>query len=376
MGKITFNREHLLEKLKKATQFLPKKPVMPAHEQFRFEIKGLRLSITATDSNKQVTLYAQALKSESDVAFCVPAWLVFKTIELLLEEEVTFVYKEGKDLTEGKVELKSGKSKYKMPGIHVREFPIMADIDSPFEASFTGASFGSAAETAKRYTDVKNTVEAWQGICMRLGENNNINFFGSTGHQICKIICEPRSINKWEDIIIPAPVITAALKCINDSDIVDITHNKGCIEINTEEVNIMASAIDTKYPDCDVFFRLKDPVGLELNTMQVMRALQRVALYSPEEMPIAKFDITTTATVIMADNQAYSRDAEETIEAISEIETKFGVNVHSILNAMESFQSDTFTLYPPTEKIAMISIEPSSGARANDRFFVMSHVKI
>lgn len=371
MSKIIFNREHLLQKLEKATWFIPKKPVMPAHEQAMFVMKGSVLSITATDGEKQVTLFAQAIKSEMDVSFCIPALLVYKTLKLLLEEEVTFICKNGK------VEIKAGKSKYNMPVIEQREFPMMPVIDSPFEASFTGTAFNSAADTAKNYANPKDAVAAYQGICLRLGENNVINIFGASGQQACKVLCSPRSINKWDDVVIPVSAINAVLKCINDSDIVDITHNKDRVEIKTEEIIIMALCFNTKFPDADALFKKKAPQFVELNTMQAMRALQRALLYSSDITTVAKISVGTTHTVIVSDDQAYNRDAEEVIDAVSQIEAVFGVNITYMINALESFQSDTFYLFPPMPGTTLpIFIEPTSAVRENDRFFFIAPIKL
>jgi DNA polymerase-3 subunit beta len=367
MSKIIFNREHLLSRLKKAIQFIPKKAILGAHEQFLFIFKDNVLSITATDGEKQATLYAQAVKSEGDASFCVPALLLFKTLGLLLEDEVTFTYKDDR------VEVKSGKSKYKMPSIKANEFPIMPVIDSPYEASFLGVDFNSAIETARKYTDSQSTIAAHQGICFRMGENNNINVYGFKGFEICKVICPPRSINKWEDIVIPAGVINAMLKCVNDSDIVDITHNKDRVEIKTLEMTIMACAFNMKYPDVELFFRSRANEHIELNKVQTINALKRVALYSKEEEPKMTCKINTNSIVISAVNDAYNRDSEEVIDAVSEKESQFCANVYFMINALESFECDSFYMFPPDiEKRLPIFIEPASTIKNNDRFFIIS----
>jgi DNA polymerase III subunit beta len=367
MSKIVFNREHLLHRLKKAIQFIPKKAILGAHEQFLFILKDGKMSITATDGEKQATLFATATKSDGDASFCVPGLLIFKTLGLLLEDEVTFTCKDER------VELKAGKSKYKMPSIKVSEYPIMPAIDSPFEASFLGVDFNSAVETARKFTDSQSTIAAHQGICFRMGENNSINVYGFKGFEICKVVSPPRSINKWEDIVIPAQVINAMLKCVNDSDIVDITHNKDRVEIRTPEMTIMACAFNMKYPDVEMFFNKKPKEYIELNTVQTLTALQRVALYSKEEEPKAMVDIKTNSVTIKASNDAYNRDSEEVIDVVSESECIFYANVHFLINALEAFKCDSFYLFPPdAEKRMPIFIEPSSALKVNDKFFIIS----
>lgn len=378
MPKITFEREDLLQKLNKAKAFVPKKAVLSAHDTFLFRITGKEAFITSTDGQKQVTLYCETLKTDGDCMFTVPAKLVLHVLNLLLESEVTFTVKEKKlsdNTITFNVEVKSGKSKYNMPSDSGNEYPLIQTIKADFEASFNGSSFNKAMEVAKSYCDPENASPALQGVCLRSGQNNNINVFGCTGQHAAKIIMQPRSINKWDDIIIPVSALTAFSKVIPDDAIVDIIHDKDRIEIVSDGVSIKAICFNCKYPDADIFFRSREESKIELNTVQFLHALQRLDVFSPKEFPLISMDIKTTSMAIETSDEMFNHDGQEIIDVVAEKEIKIGVNQKFLTNIIESFTNDSFNMFY-FEFDKPIRIEPVDMIKDNDMFFVVMPIKI
>ncbi len=364
MAKLIFDKEELLGKLKKAAAFVPKKAVLSSHETFLIDIKSGQANITATDGNKQITVKCDTLKSDTDVMFTIPAKLLIHVLNLLIEKEITITTKKDK------VEVKSGKSKYNMPSEDGTAYPVMQHISADFEASFTGMQFNKAMEITKAYADPENASPALQGICLRAGKDNAINAYGCTSSHAAKVIIHPRSINKWDDVVIPVSALTAIGKCIPDGDIVDLIHNKDRIEINTEDVSIKALCFAVKYPNVEQFFDKRPDHFVEMNTVQMLHALQRIDVFSPKEVPTISIDIQPTLMTIKTDDEMFSHDAEEEIDIIAEKNIYIGVNVKLFINIMESFTNDMFRLYYLDFNKA-ITIEPISVIDNNDMFFIL-----
>lgn len=367
--KSLFDREELLQKLKKAGAFVPKKAIIAAHEAFLFKIGGNRCSITSTDGNKQMTIFCDVVKHDGDAMFTVPAKLIIHVLSLLIEKEVNIIS------SEGSVQIKCGKAKYNMPSESGAEYPLMKNIPANFEASFNGNAFSKAIEITKEYADPDNASPALQGVCLRAGDDNSVNFYGCNSHHAAKIVVRPRSLNKWADIIVPASTITAVMKCINDEDIVDVTHDQERIEIKTDSVLIMSSCFAVKYPKIELFFDTTPEHFVEVNTLQFLHVLQRLDVFSPKEVPLISLDIKTASMVIQTADSMFNHDAEEEIDMMAEQEIKFAVNIKLLTNIIVSFTNDTFKMrYESFDKA--IHIEPVNIAKDNDMFFVVMPCKI
>ena len=277
-NKVKFNREQLLKTLKKAIAFVPKKPVITACEDFLFAISGNLCKVTATDIEKQITVSCIADDHDGDIMFTIPARIIVSALGLMLDDEVVFALKDPTATAPAIVELKCGKSKYKLNSSNGLNYPLMQPITPEFEASFTGSAFNKAIEISKKYTDSKDTNTQWKGgVCMRM-KDNKINFYSTSGFEISRVAVEPRSIHQWEDAVIPIDAVSSLEKCVADSAIVDVMHNKEKIEIKAEGVSILARLFVIKFPDCEKLFSIPRSANIKLNTVQATMALQRLAL--------------------------------------------------------------------------------------------------
>lgn len=378
MTTIVFSREQLLNRLKKCIQFIPKKAVLPAHEYFFFSIGAGVAEITAMDSEKQITTSCEIISCNADVHFCIPARLLVHTLTLLLESEITFVVKDIKpempsDMDRCMVEIKSGKSKYKLDCDKGNAYPKSPSIVSEFEASFTGSVFNTAMDVAMKFADPDGNQPFKQGVCLRM-MGDKINTYATTGFKISKVEMSPRSINKWEDIVIPVHTVKAIIKVIGDIEIVDVTHNKDKFEIRTPEVIIIALAYNLKYPDVETFFKKRPESKITLNSVQFANAIERLTAYAKEENPTVTMDITTTSLNIKVDNDSHNRNGNESIDIMSEKDLTITLNPIYLNETVKSFSSDEFSLFY-SEPNGLVYIEPSSAVRENDKFFAIAPFK-
>lgn len=368
---LEFNRELLLDTLKKAIMFVPKKATITACENFLFMIVGNICRMTATDMEKQITVSCVVKKSSNDGMFTIPATLLVKSLSLMIDEDVRITFKE--DI----VEVKCGKSKYKMSGEDGQTYPIMANVESKFEASFPGSVFNAAIDIAKKYTDCKNDILQFkQGVCLRLDtDTNKINFYATTGFQICRITVTPRSINSWDDAVIPVDTVVAINKCISSSDIVEIAHNKTKIEVRTEHVVIVSRLFDIVFPNMDKFYAHKHEAKIKLNTSQTTLALQRLALVASPEFSQVNFYIKGNELSMVSDDPMCNREGVETIEVNSTLDAAIGFNIHFILSSLSSFDNDEFE-FSYTDTRLPILIEPISALNENFLSLLIAPIKI
>lgn len=366
MIKIQFDRENLLVKLKLIASILPKKPVLGAHEQFLFNVKGGVAAITSTDGQKQITVSCDTAKCDGDIMFTIPGRLLVNTLANLIDSDVKLSVKEGQ------VTLKCGSSTYKMGSEDGKSYPIIPEIKSDFEASFGGAIFNEALETAKRFTDAESSVVAYQGVNLHFG-NGKMGIYGiQGGHAMCKIIVHPRSVNKWEDILIPASAVKAIVNCVSDSDIVDVFHDKQRLEVRTSSVSVVALALDIKYPDVERLYLDQGRLHtVKYNTVQFLSALNRLKPFAREEVPGIAINITSSLTTLTVDNIEYSRDGLEEINAISQRDCRMGMIIDYMINALESFTNDEFNIIFDTPEKPIL-IEPIGVAKENDKFILLA----
>lgn len=379
MSKIIFNRETLLSRLKKCSPFIPKKAIIAAHEVFLFKLRDGVAAITAQDGEKQITVWCNAEEYNGDIMFCIPARLLISTLDLMLDETVQFTKKELKaakpeDMGKCIVEVKSGKSKYNLQSDDGSAYPFMPTITSNFEASFTGAAFNTAIETALSFADSQAESTFKQGVCMRLF-NNSLNAYATTGFEIVKVVMAPRSINQWDDIIIPVNSSKAIVDSVNDGDIVDVIHNKDRIEVKTSDCSIMALAFNIKYPNIEEFYKKKPEDSIRLNTVQFLSAVKRIKGFTKIDSDAIKMRIETTQLSITVDNDHYARDGQEIIDVMAKLELLIGLDAGFLAHTVSNLKSDEFDMFY-SDPSGLVYFEPVIPTGDNGKHFIIAPIKL
>ena len=366
MIKLIFEREVLIAKLKVAASFIPKKAVISAHLSVLIDLRGDMVHLTAQNGEKQITVKCPVAKSTGEGKFSIPGRVLLSTISLMKEANVEITYKEGKSV------VKCGKSKYKFAADDGEVYPTMARVDASagFEASFLGTEFNSVMDVNLKFANKDNNSVSFQGVCFRFSDGV-MNTFSSDGSSIAKVIASPRSVNEWEDIIIPAQTCAAVSKCVNASDVVDVIHDKKRIEISTPEIVVISSVVDALFPDVQKFYDKQPDEFVELNTIEVLMALQRLALVASEEVPQVTLSIKKESMIINTVNEAYQNYGDEEIVCGPGLHMDIILNLTLFKNIIEVFANDSFNFHY-NDPMKPVFVVPNDSVQGNNKFFVVA----
>src|SRR5690606_33933371 len=99
--------------------------VLPILENFLFEIKENRLTISATDLQTCMVTFMQVeAKEEGKIA--VPAKILLETLKTLPDQPISFIV----DLQTSAIEISAGDGKYKLSGENAEDFPKIPMIEN------------------------------------------------------------------------------------------------------------------------------------------------------------------------------------------------------------------------------------------------------
>lgn len=367
--KLTFERELLISKLKLASVFIPKKAVIPAFTMVLFEANGTTVKMTAQNGEMQLINTCSAIKSSGVGKFSLPGGMLLKTISLMKEPEVTMSFKDNK------CTIKSGSSKYVLAASDGEDHIRMERVKAEYEASFYGSTINTSIETSLKYASKDNPNVSFQGVCLRDNNDGKISFLSSNMHSVSKVVAQPRSINRWSDIIIPEDVCKAVVKCVNDIDVVDIIHNKKSIEISSGEVIIISSVLDVNFPDVDKLFLKKLDRFVVANTSEFLHALQRLSFVANEELPVVTINIGAAGIKMNAIDENFGNEGDEEVGGVSDHETEMKFSLPLLTNVIESFDNDSFMMKFAENPIEPAFFEPVDNVHGNNKFFLIAPLK-
>lgn len=376
--KIRIDRELLADKLKKVIKFIPAKSIVPAQDNFKFTIKDNNMEIVGADSQCQIKMY-MPVKSDMDGAFCLPAQLFLKTVNLFRENEVLITKK-----TDTVIELKNGKSKCKITvDCMAEDFPIMPIQETKHELSISQSNLKMGIKFTEKFIDDEKSARIGAAGININEVNNRMVFTGLDGAIMCRINVAPLAIGSWENnIVMPAETASKLLSLLGDNGEVTMCHSGDKMIFFTDDTierfEIISTSVNTKFPDSERLFGFKGEDFIIINTLEFKDCFSRLRLYSGEfdkdkrvYMEI-KGDNLNELVLTASDNMK-GKDGEEAITIVNPTGKmlKKQFNSGSMLKILANIEDNDIMFYfNESDKVASF-IEPKvDGGENNFNFLI------
>ncbi len=370
--KLKIDRELLALKLNKAIKFTPDKQIIPAFENFLLFTKEGKINIIATDGNIQIHLQCP-VKTDGNVAICVPAKLFLKTVNLFRENEVLITIK-----SDTKIEVKCGKAKYNITlDCMANDFPVMLSPASTNEIAINQFLLSIGLKSTQRFVDEKN-VNANMAAINIAEINDKIVFIGLTQVLFCRAAIKPISINKWEKVSILPDTANKVDLMLGEKGEVNIIHDDKRISFSSnlgtsDSFEIISVVANAKFPSPESAYARQSKDMLVVNTMELSDAMKRLRLYVEEgSVPIITISNTENSQELKltsADNLTH-KDGEEIISIInpSEVIINRSMKNDDIIKVLSVVDAAEVKLFLDSGKKGPTSIVPVVNTDDEDIF--------
>lgn len=360
------DREVLADKLKKAMRFVPTKSLIPAQENIRLTVTGGIMEICAADNQCQVKVFCP-VKATEDIAFCMPAKLFFNTVDRLRENELLI------NITDKKIELKSGKSKYNLTAdCKAEDWPVMEMRQSSKESelSMLQYNFKLGVKSAQKFLDEdKSVMVNANGINIDEIDNRLI-FTGLDGKNACRVNVAPLGIGAWHsNFVLPEESAKKISSLFNDNGEVTMCHNGEKMILfadeSIEKFEIITSSVNTKFPNSEKIFSLKGNDAMIINTLEIKDAISRLKMYASIKDDHKCITATTNPDnineiILTSQDNMTNKSGEETltVKNLAGKHMKKGLSTGAILNILNCIEEHEFILYYHESNKVVLFIEP------------------
>lgn len=309
--------------LSHVTKAVESRNTIPILSHVRLIAAGGRLTATATDLDVQVTANAAC---EGDISICIDAKLLGDIVKKAGGDTIDL------DHSDGKVVLKSGRSRFTLQTLPVGDFPDFSVGEMPvqFEADlaamFAPVKFAISTEETRYYLNgvflEPGTATATDGH--RLGTHDvatgaDFSSMGQSG------VIVPR---KMVDLL-PSGLVAVSLSA-----------TKICVE--TADVTIVSKLIDGTFPD----YRRVIPTGNDklvvFDRDEMMRAADRVATVSDQRGRAVRLSITPGQVELAVRGDAEATDVVQTEYSGEPVD--IGFNARYLVDVLGQLPSGPVTM--------------------------------
>jgi len=274
--KFSVERSQILRALSHIQSVVEKRSTIPVLSNVKIEIEGDNLRLTATDMEISIT-ETIPVKAAAKGATTLPAQVLYDIIRKLPEgSEVEF-----NEAKSGQVEVKSGRSKFKLLSLPIDTFPALEQNDLPHSFTLAAKDMRALIDKVRFAISNEETRYYLNGIYLHTGEENGVAVLrtaSTDGHRLARVSVNlPQGAAEIPGVIIPKKTVNELRKLLAEY--------QGDIEVSLSETKIIFSfgdavvsskLIDGKFPDYDRVIPKNNDKILEVNSKEFAEAAARV----------------------------------------------------------------------------------------------------
>jgi DNA polymerase-3 subunit beta len=339
--KFSVERAFILRSLSHVQSVVEKRTTIPVLSNVKIEADADGLKLTATDMEIAIT-ERLAAKVEEAGAITLPAGVLYDIIRKLPEGAEVEVSSLGND----QVQVKSGRSKFKLLSLPVESFPVMESGDLPHKFTLGSKDFHALLDKVRFAISNEETRYYLNGIYVHVTEEEGqsvIRSAATDGHRLARVsLGAPAGSSGMPGVIIPKKTVGELKKLLAEyTGDVTISLSETKILFELGDVTIVSKLIDGKFPDYDRVIPKNNDKLLEVNTKEFMNAVDRVSTVSLEKARAIKIFISTGSVTVAADAPDGSTATEEIEASYSADPIETGYNFRYVLDMMNQIVGET-----------------------------------
>lgn len=318
-----------------------RRTTIPVLANVKLEAADDRLRLTATDTEISITETIAATISEP-ANITLPAQMLYEIIRKMPDgAEVEF-----SSTANDQVEVKSGRSKFKLQSLPVDQFPVMEQGKLPHNFVLSSRELSTLIDKVRFAISTEETRYYLNGIYLHTAEDESGKLLRSAatdGHRLARATLPlPTGAEELPGIIVPKKTVGELKKLLGEfNGDVAISASENKIRFELGDAIIVSKLIDGKFPDYERVIPHANDRILEINSSAFAQAIDRVSTVSFEKARAIKLLVRENGIVVEADS-ADGNTAHEELEASYASEpVETGYNFRYLLDMLGQIESET-----------------------------------
>jgi len=325
----------LLKHLQSVSGVINTNAVLPILENFLFEVKGGKLTISTTDLNTSMTT-SLAVESKEDGVVAVPSKILLETLKTTPEQPIRFQVN-----TENfAIELSTDKGKYKLSGENGDDFPKIPEVSQPIVFTVPAERLLKALATSLFAVGNDELRLAMTGLFVELHETG-MNVVGTDAHKLVLHKIKNLAIPETGSFIVPKKAVNLLKSALPSNNTeVKVEYNKTNVFFSFDETTLICRLIDQKYPDYNAVIPTNNPNKLRANRTEFLNALRRSSIYSNKTTYQVRLKLTGNKMVISAEDYDFNNAAvEEMLVEYDGQDMEIGFNAKFLIDMLNNIDS-------------------------------------
>ena len=337
--KLEIERADFLKAWQTAEKYTQSKTNMDAINGIRITAKDDIATLEATDKKSSIKCVAKgAAILESGVAVLNAA--IFG--EMLRKSQAKTL---SLTINDDRVTLSSYRSKSRFTLIPVETFPaIPASSEAEEICTIMAKDFGQLINEGCCAASQPSDFPKYLGTCLIRTENENIIAVSTDGKRLARSQTACISVNKQEDILMPAAALKDLIKLFAGEETVTILSDGNLVWFRLDEAEFSVSRIDASFPKYEKILNDELKTSMKVNKSALVQAIERVDIISktnPAVHIMAMHINPESGELRITARSPECGTTSESLEAnIEGAPMQIGYNVNYFMDGLKAVNSD------------------------------------
>ena len=294
---IKAKRGDLLATLYWTQSIVERRNTMPILANVMIEAQKSGIRITATDLEVGVRGSVEGeVVREGTVT--VNAKKLYEIVREVPNDQVQL-----KRLENDWVEIRSGKSVFKIVGMDAKEFPQFPKFDSKGLSTTPASTVREMIERTIFSVSTDETRYSLNGVFIEQSEGGNVRMVATDGHRLAFEEKQVGILGLPKGVILPRKGLSELKKLLESGEdgVVSLGFKENMGLVSKDNVELFMRLIDGDFPDYTKVIPIGNPNIAKLDHEELLRALRRVSILSSERYKGIKMEFANGKVVYLGE---------------------------------------------------------------------------
>ncbi|MEL6709774.1 MAG: DNA polymerase III subunit beta [Pseudomonadota bacterium] len=305
------------------------------------------VKVMATDLDLQIVETVSASKVDTPGAITVSAHLLNDIIRKLSEGSQVQL-----DAADNRLEIRSGRAKFKLPTLPRDDFPVIVEGDLPTSFELPAKQLAEMIDRTRFAISTEETRYYLNGIFLHVTDDEEpvLKAAATDGHRLARFTLDrPDGAAGMPDVIVPRKAVGEIRKLIEEADgsvLIDLSASKIRFTVSGEGGVVLTSKlIDGTFPDYSRVIPTGNDKLLKVDPRLFFEGVDRVATIATEKTRAVKMGLDKDKVILSVTSPDNGNAAEELEAEYSSDGFEIGFNANYLKDILHQIDSDTVELH-------------------------------
>jgi DNA polymerase-3 subunit beta len=272
----TITRQNLHNGLAAVSASIPSKTTLPVLSNILFEARDDGIWMSGTDLD--VAVRVKALAEVKEPGSLTAPGKKLQEITRELPDQLVEVATRG-----DQIELKCGRSHFKLNGLPADEFPTLAEVDFSEGLSVTGKDLHALIHHTSFAVSTEESRPILNGVLWEL-RDGEMRMVATNGHRLARMgVKVPSTGTTSADFIVPPAALQQVQRLFKDDDTLEVARSGNHLGFRAASTEVYSRLIEGTYPNYDqVIPRDNDKVA-RVEKKSLESAVRRMAVVASDQ---------------------------------------------------------------------------------------------